>query len=646
MPDLTAKGRSSATEVDAYAYIRERLKDSGWNIKNPSRHPMGQVWTQNQCLSDPGIRERLGAKRPENIIKISETKLWVIEAKANRKDLELALSEAVDYYSERINECGPYRAIIASGVAGNEDTGLYLVKNKIRIDGVWHTVTINRQDATSLLSPKDVATLLSQNTSDISDFAPPQKLFLKSAERINEILHMGGINKNQRAEVMAALLLSVIQEPQPNLDNDLDVLIDEINSRARNILRSNNKAEFARFVEIKQPTNNDNHVKFKNALVRTIQELRNLNIRSAMNSNTDILGLFYEVFLKYGNGAKEIGIILTPRHITRFAVDIIGLTSRDIVLDLTCGTGGFLVAAYDYARREFTEGELNRFRKQSLYGIEQQASVAVLAIVNMIFRGDGKNNIIEGNCFTTYLEARTKDGKPSARYIKEPPIQGNEAVTRVLMNPPFALKDDADKEYLFVSHALNLMADGGLLFSLLPMNAMFGDVQEKLWRSHDLLGKHTLLSVVSFPSELFYPSALKQVVGIVVKKGTPHPKDHPVFWACVTKDGYIKIKSKRLPANELEPPKNEPNQLNEIKKNLTAFIAQPRAIEVNIPELCKTAPIDFGDPLLELLPEAYVDSRIPSNEMISAEAEKLARETAAFLVRYAKEVGVDNFGGH
>ncbi len=34
-----------------------------------------------------------------------------------------------------------------------------------------------------------------------------------------------------------------------------------------------------------------------------------------MNSGTDVLGKFYEVFLKYGNGAKEIGIVLTPRHV-------------------------------------------------------------------------------------------------------------------------------------------------------------------------------------------------------------------------------------------------------------------------------------------------------------------------------------------
>jgi hypothetical protein len=47
-------------------------------------------------------------------------------------------------------------------------------------------------------------------------------------------------------------------------------------------------------------------------LVKTILELLNLNICSAMNSSTDVLGQFYEVFLKYGNGAKEIGIVLTP----------------------------------------------------------------------------------------------------------------------------------------------------------------------------------------------------------------------------------------------------------------------------------------------------------------------------------------------
>src|SRR5207245_5520459 len=131
----------------------------------------------------------------------------------------------------------------------------------------------------------------------------------------------------------------------------------------------------------------DNHIKFKTALVRTLQELNNLNIRSAMNSGTDVLGKFYEVFLKYGNGAKEIGIVLTPRHITKFAVDVLGITDRDVVYDPTCGTGGFLVAAFDEVKRNHSEVLVNRFKENNLFGVEQEPEVVALAIVNMIFRG-------------------------------------------------------------------------------------------------------------------------------------------------------------------------------------------------------------------------------------------------------------------
>ena len=103
---------------------------------------------------------------------------------------------------------------------------------------------------------------------------------------------------------MAALLLSVIDEP-PNLDTKLSVLIGEINARSEAVLRQHSKPDFAPFVKILPPTNATNHVKFKAALVRTIQELHNLNIRSAMNSSTDVLGQFYEVFLKYLHFLKK-----------------------------------------------------------------------------------------------------------------------------------------------------------------------------------------------------------------------------------------------------------------------------------------------------------------------------------------------------
>jgi predicted RNA methylase len=640
---LPAVPRPADTEVEAYGFIRDNLRSLGWIVKNPSNSTGGQVWTQNQCFSHPQIKRAFGLKRPENVVKLSESAVWIIEAKATRKQLAVAVEEASTFYAKRLNDdpgCN-VRALFATGVAGSEEHG-YLIRTRIWIGGTWYPVTINGQEATGLLSPHDVRTLLDSGGADIHEFAPPQRLFLQAAERINEILHEGGINKNDRAKTIAALLLSVVEEP-PNLDTKLPVLIAEINGRSEAVLTANGKPDFAPFVKILPPTNTTNHVKFRTALVHTIQELQNLNIRSAMNSSTDVLGQFYEVFLKYGNGAKEIGIVLTPRHITRFAVEAVGVSHSDVVCDLACGTGGFLVAAFDHVRRTCTTAQLERFKEHNLFGVEQESYVAVLAIVNMIFRGDGKHNITEGNCFTTNIVKRIIDGNPSAAFSDKPAKEGNEPVTRVLMNPPFALRASLDKEYRFVSRALSLMADGGLLFSLLPMDAMFGAHQQKVWRRDELLAKHTLLSVISLPFDLFVPAALKQVVGIIVKKGIPHQKAAPVFWGRIARDGHVTVKSKRLPAAELTPPRQEPDDIPSLLLSLRSFVAYPEAVSVNTPMLCKTAQIDFDDPLLELLPEAYLDSSAPSQDELEQAVATMTRETAAFLIRFGKEGIAESF---
>ncbi|MDD4052046.1 MAG: N-6 DNA methylase [candidate division Zixibacteria bacterium] len=624
------------SEVEAYEFIRRALRDLGWVVRNPSLNTGGQVWTQNQCFAHAEIKASLGGKRPENIIKLTESSVWVIEAKAKRGQLAVALNEATGYYADRINKAGfKTRAVLATGVAGSEEFG-YLMKTMIHIEGSWQPVTINGQEATGLLSPEDVRFLLENKCSDIKDFCPPQWLFLQAAERINQILHIGGINKNDRAKTMAALLLSVVEQP-PNLETNLPVLIAEINGRSEAVLKANGKPDFAPFVKILPPTNTTNHVKFKSALVRTIQELQNLNIRSAMNSSTDVLGQFYEVFLKYGNGAKEIGIVLTPRHITRFAVEAVGVSHNDLVLDPACGTGGFLVATFDHVRKTATKQQLERFKKYNLYGIEQESYIAVLSIVNMIFRGDGKNNITEGNCFTTFLKVSTVNGHRSAQWSKSAPKKGEEPIDRVLMNPPFALKSSIDKEYRFVSNALSLMADGGLLFSLLPLGAMFGSGEEKIWRRDELLMEHSLLAVITLPEELFYPAAQKQVLAIIIKKGYPHPKKQPVFWARIAHDGHIKVKSRRLAASELKPPRVEKDDTEIVLPPLRDFLHHPDAVKVNIPALIKTAPIDYDDPLLELVPEAYLDSNIPSQFELQQAVDDMVRETAAFLMRFSKE---------
>jgi type I restriction enzyme M protein len=402
------RGRVNSTEVDAYIFIKNNLKEIGWDTRSPDRAPTGQVYTQNECLNHPEIHSRLVRDQPENIVKISESIFWVIEAKREHNKLDQAVDEA-EGYAQKINSSPIIKALFVSGVAGNEGDS-YLIKTRFFNGQVYAPVTLNGVELSGFLTPSQIETILHTSNPNIADVQIDDKLFISKAEEINEILHLGAVNPHKRASVMAAILLSMLDSTQPNIDAAPSVLISEINARVQRILRNEGKPEFYEYIKLDLPATEDNHIKFKSAIVSTIQELNLLNIRSAMNSGADVLGKFYEVFLKYANWAQDLGIVLTPRHITQFAAEVSNISSRDIVFDPCCGTGGFLVAAFDYIKRNSQDGQIDNFKRNSLFGIEQDAGVASLAIVNMIFRGDGKNNIIEGNCLVKNLESTTRGG--------------------------------------------------------------------------------------------------------------------------------------------------------------------------------------------------------------------------------------------
>lgn len=622
-----------STETDAYIFIKKALGEIGWVARNPARNPNGQVYTQNECLEHPEIKRFLVRDRPENIVKLSETKYWVIEAKRTKEQLAQAISEAESDYANLINQSRSIKAVLISGVAGNEDDG-YLIRTKLLVNGEFKTVTVNGRELSGLLSPEMAGKIIEQNSAEIKDIPINEKLFLSKAEEINEILHNGAIEKDARARVVAALLLSMADETVPNMDSSPSVLIEDINARVKHILQREGKIEFADHIKIALPASS-NHHRFKAALVRTFQELNNLNIRSAMNTKTDVLGAFYEVFLKYGNGAKEIGIVLTPRHITNFVVDVVNLQPNDIILDPCCGTGGFLVAAFDRIRRDY-ENQLDIFKKSNIFGIDQSTSVVALAIVNMIFRGDGKNNIIEQNCFSQNLVTTVRNDTPTAKYSEDPPARGREPISKVLMNPPFPTKKNDEKEYKFIDHALKQMRDGGILFSVLPYSSMVkAQGGRKLWRK-ELLRKNSLLSVVTFPEDLFYPTEVV-TIGVFIKKGIPHPSDQKVLWIRAMSDGLTKRKGKRLPNPDAE------NDLAKAKDWLKAFLVNQQVSIPSIPEFIKACPIGFSyvdgqfvsdNDGLELIPEAYLDSKPIDQSEISSDIEQAIRDNIAFKIKY------------
>ncbi|WP_102401369.1 N-6 DNA methylase [Haloimpatiens massiliensis] len=482
----------------------------------------------------------------------------------------------------------------------------------------------NGIEITSLLAVNQVEMLIKNNSSNLMDLKVDEEHMLHIAENINEVLHLASINKDDRAAVIASLLLAQI-DSKLNLNESPSIIVRDINNRAEDVLIRHNKREFYDYIEIKLPNNIQAQKKYKKALMKTMSLLNEINIKAAMNSGTDILGKFYEVFLKYGNGAKDIGIVLIPRQITKFACEVLDINENDIVYDPTCGTGGFLVSAYDYVRKNCSIEKLDDFKKHKIFGIEQQPKIASLAIVNMIFRGDGKNNIINDDCLKKHITRKKINESFSAEYLtsntsdEERIYNKFRPITKVLMNPPFSLKPKDEKEYKFIEHALDQMQDGGILFSVLPYSVLVKQEDSLRFRKK-LLRDNTLLSVITFPKDLFYPVGV-QSVGIIIKKGISHPWKQNVLWIRALKDGYIKVKGKRLFCE------NEQNHIEKIKNLVRQFIKEPSMRIKEIDKFQIASVIDIKDDSLELVPEVYLteNKNLPFSEITNGIDEVITR---------------------
>lgn len=619
------------SEVDAYTYIKEQLDQLEWNIRNPARSPEGEVYKQNEVLANTELKKYLKRDMPEAVVVLSPVEFWVIEAKRDKKDIDKALNEAKNQYAEKINKSKKIKCVIISGVAGNDIDG-YIVRNQYLKDGVWTDILFNGEHKNILLSKSQALFILNNETFEWSDLPDiPEEKYISSAIEINEILHNAGINKNKRARFLAGLVLSLAQNNSINLrEEDTTTLVENVNAYIKKKLRDVEKDNFFDFIKLELPPTKENHIKYRSAIIETIKELSTLDIQNAMSSGKDILGEFYEKFLKYGNGAKEIGIVLTPRHITEFSVDVIGVTSNDYIFDPTCGTGGFLVAGFDYIKSFSNNEQINNFKNNHIFGIEQDDEVVALALVNMIFRGDGRNNMKEGNCFQNNIEQKIVDGEKTGEFLKRSGKSPKKPIiTKVLMNPPFALKKGDEKERDFIDYALSQMQDGGILFAIVPISVFVEGKSGTSWRKQ-LLENNTLLSVITLPEELFYPVAVG-TVGVFIKKGNKHDYENQnVYFARAVTDGYRKKKGKRIKSRK------ERNQLKEIHNELKLFLIDQTIKVENIPEFKKVCKIDKTIPNLELVPEIYLDSKIPNEKEIEQGVEQMIRNSVSYLIKNGK----------
>ncbi|MCC8377436.1 MAG: SAM-dependent methyltransferase, partial [Rickettsia endosymbiont of Graphium doson] len=172
----------------------------------------------------------------------------------------------------------------------------------------------------------------------------------------------------------------------------------------------------------------------------------------------DTLGQFYIEFLRYANNDKGLGIVLTPPHITELFSEIANITKDSIVLDTCTGTGGFLISAMKKMIIDAggdNEKESN-IKRQQIVGVELQHDLYSLLCSNMYIHGDGRSNLIKGNCFDNDIKNQISYFKPNVG----------------LLNPPYKTNKNDIEELEFVLNALDLLEKGSLCIAIIPMSCM------------------------------------------------------------------------------------------------------------------------------------------------------------------------------
>ena len=612
------------SEFRSYPYIIKCLKDLSWDTKNPKRG--GDVYTQGEFRKhDPILHNALGLDTPENIVLIPWKGghcYWIIEAKADHQDLEKAVSEAKQY-AKMVNEANSLiqtsndkmgLARFVTGIAGTPDDTFYVATH------FWNgkkyaEIAINDYETTGFLSKEQCLSILNKNSSNIDLFDDNPDRFLSKANSINQTLQTNEIPVGERAKIMAALLLALAQDRNMQIYSDPTRLMREINGLIEDLLRKHGKEEYAGVIKLTLPATEKNHRKFRKAIIETLQHLREMNIRSAINSSDDALGKFYETFLKYANGAKEMGIVLTPRHVTRFAADVVGIGLNDIVFDPACGTGGFLISALE-AMKASGNSNYKQFAAEGLYGVEQRDDVYGLAIVNMIFRGDGKSNIHDGDCFDH--EFWQRDGKIWYSLDNKKPDGAIKPFSRVLMNPPFKLS--ANNKAQFVDYALRQTKEDGIMFAVLPYRVVEGK-NFQMWRKQ-LLKRHTLLACVKLDKNLFYP-VLEATYAIILKAHQPHPANNDIFMATLFDDIHRPRKSKMLSDYEAM------DNLEQLTKTLKRFILGQPVDNIDREQIL--VQIDPED-ICNFSPEAYLESGISEISKVDIMLRSIESHTAKLRV--------------
>lgn len=252
----------------------------------------------------------------------------------------------------------------------------------------------------------------------------------------------------------------------------------------------------------------------------------------------DTLGDFYELILSQTGEAGKNGQFRTPRHLIHFMCQLIEPKIEDTICDVTCGTSGFLVGAYQYIissnstetstidENGFeirTTGNLikpnskkeKKLTTSTFYGYDVDTTMIRLGMMNLLMHNIREPHIRHVDTLSDAFDVKEK-GKKFSKILANPPFTGridsleiSKELKRVY--PPKYGKDgkrekqNIQSELLFLERIVQLLEDNGKAAVIVPEGVLFGGNKAYKNIREILLKDCALEAVISLPSGAFKP---------------------------------------------------------------------------------------------------------------------------------------------
>ncbi|MGE8657844.1 MAG: type I restriction-modification system subunit M [Achromobacter sp.] len=261
--------------------------------------------------------------------------------------------------------------------------------------------------------------------------------------------------------------------------------------------------------------------------VKTIDEIFEVmekDSRENGQSFQDIQGDVYEMLLAEIATAGKNGQFRTPRHIIKLMAELVQPQLGSKIADPACGTGGFLLGAYQYivtqlaikaGTKNLEPDEDGFFRtsiaaaltekaqailQESLYGYDIDATMVRLGLMNLMMHGIDEPHI-------DYQDTLSKSYNEEAEYdivLANPPFTGS--IDKGDINENLQLST-TKTELLFVENIYRLLKKGGTACVIVPQGVLFGSGGAFKTLRQMLVERCDLKAVITLPSGVFKPYA-------------------------------------------------------------------------------------------------------------------------------------------